>query len=41
VALAVCEPSQRELNRRGIQTPRGKGEWQASTVSQLLARLPA
>jgi DNA invertase Pin-like site-specific DNA recombinase len=28
-----------ELNNRGIQTPRGKGEWQAGTVSQLLARL--
>jgi DNA invertase Pin-like site-specific DNA recombinase len=27
------------LNDRGIQTPRGKGEWQAGTVSQLLARL--
>jgi DNA invertase Pin-like site-specific DNA recombinase len=27
------------LNERGIQTPRGKGEWQAGTVSQLLARL--
>jgi hypothetical protein len=29
------------LNERGIQTPRGKGVWQAGTVSQLLARLPA
>jgi Recombinase len=28
-----------ELNNRGIQTPRGKGEWQAGTVSQLLARM--
>jgi DNA invertase Pin-like site-specific DNA recombinase len=27
------------LNERGIQTPRGKGEWQAGTVTQLLARL--
>jgi hypothetical protein len=27
-----------ELNRRGIQTPRGAGEWKAGTVSQLLAR---
>jgi hypothetical protein len=27
------------LNERGIQTPRGKGEWQAGNVSQLLARL--
>jgi hypothetical protein len=25
----------------GIQTPRGIGEWQAGTVSQLLARLKA
>jgi len=29
-----------ELNRRGIQTPRGVGEWKAGSVSQLLARLP-
>jgi DNA invertase Pin-like site-specific DNA recombinase len=29
------------LNERGIQTPRGKGKWQAGTVTQLLARLPA
>jgi hypothetical protein len=28
------------LNARGIQTPRGKGRWQAGTVNQLLARLP-
>jgi Recombinase len=27
------------LNARGIQTPRGVGEWKAGTVSQLLARL--
>jgi DNA invertase Pin-like site-specific DNA recombinase len=27
------------LNERGIQTPLGKGEWQAGTVTQLLARL--
>jgi hypothetical protein len=26
---------------RGIRTPRGVGEWQAGTVSQLLARMPA
>jgi hypothetical protein len=29
------------LNERGISTPRGKGVWQANTVAQLLARLPA
>jgi hypothetical protein len=29
-----------ELNERGIQTPRGVGEWQAGSVAQLLARLP-
>ena len=29
----------RGLNERGIRTPRGTGEWQAGTVSQLLARL--
>jgi Recombinase len=29
-----------ELNQRGIRTPRGVGEWQAGSVSQLLARLP-
>jgi hypothetical protein len=29
------------LNERGIRTPRGVGEWQAGTVAQLLARLPA
>jgi hypothetical protein len=34
-ALAAYE----QLNRRGIQTPRGVGEWQAGSVSQLLARL--
>jgi DNA invertase Pin-like site-specific DNA recombinase len=28
-----------ELNRRGIQTPRGVGEWKAGSVAQLLARL--
>jgi DNA invertase Pin-like site-specific DNA recombinase len=28
-----------ELNRRGIRTPRGVGEWKAGQVSQLLARL--
>jgi hypothetical protein len=28
-----------ELNRRGVQTPRGKGEWHADTVRKLLARL--
>jgi hypothetical protein len=28
-----------ELNRRGIQTPRGVGQWQAGSVSQLLGRL--
>jgi Recombinase len=28
-----------ELNARGIQTPRGVGQWQAGSVSQLLARL--
>jgi DNA invertase Pin-like site-specific DNA recombinase len=28
------------LNARGIPTPRGRGAWQAGTVSQLLARLP-
>jgi hypothetical protein len=28
-----------ELNRRGIRTPRGKGEWQAGSAAQLLARL--
>jgi hypothetical protein len=28
-----------ELNRRGIRTPRGVGERQAGSVSQLLARL--
>jgi DNA invertase Pin-like site-specific DNA recombinase len=27
------------LNARGIQTPRGVGQWQAGSVSQLLARL--
>ena len=29
-----------ELNRRGIPTASGRGEWQADTVRQLLARLP-
>ena len=29
----------RGLNERGVRTPRGTGEWQAGTVSQLLARL--
>jgi hypothetical protein len=29
------------LNERGISTPRGTGLWQANTVAQLLARLPA
>jgi DNA invertase Pin-like site-specific DNA recombinase len=29
------------LNERGISTPRGTGQWQANTVAQLLARLPA
>ena len=29
------------LNARNIPTPRGHGRWQAGTVSQLLARLPA
>ena len=29
------------LNARNIPTPRGRGAWQAGTVSQLLARLPA
>jgi DNA invertase Pin-like site-specific DNA recombinase len=29
------------LNERGVSTPRGTGEWQANTVKQLLARLPA
>ena len=29
------------LNERGIRTPRGTGQWQAGTVAQLLARLPA
>jgi DNA invertase Pin-like site-specific DNA recombinase len=28
-----------ELNARGIQTPRGMGEWMGGTVRQLLARL--
>ena len=28
-----------ELNRRGIPTLSGRGEWQADTVRQLLARL--
>ena len=27
------------LNERGIQTPRGVGEWQGGSVSQLLGRL--
>ena len=30
-----------EMNRRGIPTASGRGEWQADTVRQLLARLPA
>jgi DNA invertase Pin-like site-specific DNA recombinase len=29
------------LNERGIQTPRGTGQWQAGSVALLLARLPA
>jgi len=29
------------LNERGISTPRGTGQWQANTVAQLLARMPA
>jgi hypothetical protein len=29
------------LNERGVSTPRGTGQWQAGTVAQLLARLPA
>jgi Recombinase len=29
----------RTLNERGIRTPRGKGQWQASQVWRLLARL--
>ena len=29
------------LNKRGVSTPRGTGQWQACTVAQLLARLPA
>jgi hypothetical protein len=28
-----------ELNRRGIQTPRGRGEWDATKVRRVLARL--
>jgi DNA invertase Pin-like site-specific DNA recombinase len=28
-----------ELNAKGYQTPRGKGQWQAQTVKNLLARL--
>jgi Recombinase len=28
------------LNERGIQTPRGVGEWKAGTVAQLLAKMP-
>jgi hypothetical protein len=28
-----------EMNRRGIPTLSGRGEWQADTVRQLLARL--
>jgi Recombinase len=28
-----------ELNRRGIQTPRGRGEWDATQVRRVLARL--
>jgi|HubBroStandDraft_3_1064219.scaffolds.fasta_scaffold1381599_1 hypothetical protein len=28
------------LNERGIRTPRGKAQWQANTVAQLLARMP-
>jgi hypothetical protein len=28
-------------NERGIQTPRGVGQWQAGSVSQLLKRMPA
>jgi hypothetical protein len=28
-----------ELNRRGIPTLSGRGEWQADTVRQLLARM--
>jgi DNA invertase Pin-like site-specific DNA recombinase len=28
------------LNARKIPTPRGRGQWQAGQVSQLLARLP-
>jgi hypothetical protein len=30
-----------ELNRRGIRTPRGVGQWQSGTVAELLKRLPA
>jgi DNA invertase Pin-like site-specific DNA recombinase len=30
-----------QLNQRGVRTPRGIGQWQAGTVSQLLRRLPA
>jgi len=30
-----------ELNRRGIPTANGKGQWQAVQVSRVLARLPA
>jgi DNA invertase Pin-like site-specific DNA recombinase len=29
-----------QLNQRGVRTPRGTGQWQAGTVSQLLRRLP-
>jgi DNA invertase Pin-like site-specific DNA recombinase len=29
------------LNERRISTPRGTGQWQANTVAQLLARMPA
>jgi len=28
-----------ELSKRGIQTPRGVGEWKAGNVAQLLARM--
>jgi hypothetical protein len=28
-----------ELNRRGIQTPRGRGEWDATKVRRVLVRL--
>jgi hypothetical protein len=29
------------LNKRGIRTPRGVGEWRAIQVARVLARLPA